>query len=139
MQLREDTLTDLEMIQVVPFLKLIPEENDAGPTTFMGSLLKKQKTCHATAEIVSLYIDLAFVSSTSNTVERLFSMARLILTDYRKSMAPIVFEALLMLKVNHRLWDISDVAKAMRSARVEGVNDEDLSDDDGDDHALILV
>ena len=37
--------------------------------------------------------------------ERLFSLAKNILTDTRKCTAPVLFEALLFLKVNQNLWD----------------------------------
>ena len=38
-------------------------------------------------------------------VERLWSIARYILTTSRTKMAPIVFEAILFLRMNRALWD----------------------------------
>jgi hypothetical protein len=53
------------------------------------------------------YIDMSFIPPTSNIVERLFSAARLVLTDYRKSMSPYTFECVMFLKINRKLWDSS--------------------------------
>ena len=74
------------------------------------------------------FIDCSFCVATSNTVERLFSLCKYVLTDQRKCMSPIMFEALIFLKVNRELWDVSLVAKAMKSktAEVEEEDDRDL-------------
>ena len=63
------------------------------------------------------FIDMTFIPPTSNIVERLFSAARLILTDYRKSMSPYTFElspytfeCVMFLKSNRKLWDASLVS-----------------------------
>jgi hypothetical protein len=61
------------------------------------------------------FVDLQFLLSISNVVERLFSLARLILTDERKNMSPIVFEAMLYLQKNREYWSVIDVAQAMRN------------------------
>ena len=55
---------------------------------------KKRKVSH------SNYMNLEFIPPTSNIVERLFSKARLVLTDYRKSMSPYTFECVMFLKAN---------------------------------------
>ena len=57
------------------------------------------------------YSSLIFVPPTSNVVERLFSNARLALTDYRKSMSPYTFECVMFLKINRDYWDLDLVAK----------------------------
>lgn len=66
------------------------------------------------SESKTSFIDVKFIPATSCSVERLFSMARWILTVLRKRMSPILFEALIFLKCNHRLWDIKSVAAAMK-------------------------
>lgn len=66
---------------------------------------KKRKVAH------SEYPSLNFVPPTSNVVERLFSNARLVLTDYRKSMSPYTFECVMFLKINRDYWDLDLVAK----------------------------
>jgi hypothetical protein len=45
--------------------------------------------------------------------ERLFSVAKFIRTDSRKSMSPYVFESIPLLKVNQTEWDALGVGKSM--------------------------
>ena len=54
---------------------------------------KRRKVVHGE------YSSLNFVPPTSNVVEHLFSNARLVLTDYRKSMTPYTFECVIFLKM----------------------------------------
>ncbi len=53
------------------------------------------------------------ICGTSVEGERLFSVAKNILTDTRKSSSPAVFEAILLLKMNRNEWDVYTVGKAM--------------------------
>ena len=50
----------------------------------------------------------------ANTVERLFSACKHIFTDQQNHMSPIMFEALIFLKVNQDFWDESMVAVVMK-------------------------
>lgn len=59
------------------------------------------------------YTNLNFVPPTSNAVERMFSNARLVLTDYRKSMSPYTFECAMFLKINRDYWNLDLVAKVV--------------------------
>ena len=52
-------------------------------------------------------------------VERLWSIARYILTTSRTKMAPIVFEAILFLRMNHALWDERTVMEALVAVRAD--------------------
>ena len=54
--------------------------------------------------------------STLHTLERLF-------TDQRKCMLPIMLEALLFLKVNREMWDLTIVAIAMKNNAPRGMNE----------------
>jgi hypothetical protein len=66
------------------------------------------------------YLDLQFPMSTSNLVERFFSLPHLILPDQHQSMSPIVFEAMLLEEQNDReFWSVIDVAQAMRNTPSE--------------------
>ncbi|KAG6945256.1 hypothetical protein JG688_00016653, partial [Phytophthora aleatoria] len=47
------------------------------------------------SKTASLFIDLRWIPSTSNDVERLFSTARLVLTDRRQRMHPTTLETLI--------------------------------------------
>eukprot|EP01038_Epipyxis_sp_PR26KG_P014379 gene14379-19286_t len=60
-----------------------------------------------------LYIDISFVVPTSNRVERLFSRAKLYLTDHRKSMLPKHLELLLYLRSNRSMWNVYTVNEAV--------------------------
>jgi hypothetical protein len=57
------------------------------------------------------YMNLEFIPLTSNIFERLFSSARLVLTEYRKSLRPYKFESVIFPKFNASLWDINSVSK----------------------------
>ena len=59
------------------------------------------------------YMNLGVLVGTSVSCERLFSAAKFIMTDLRKSMSPSLFEAILLLKVNRCEWDIYSVGKAL--------------------------
>ncbi len=45
-----------------------------------------------------------FILGSAAEVERLWSVAKNVLKDNRKSMTPLLFEALLFLKVNNSYW-----------------------------------
>ena len=77
------------------------------PTSLSAQALSRIKRRKVTTKFVSL----EHIPPTSNIVERLFSAARLVLTDYRKSMDPYTFECLMFLKVNRSKWDINLVSK----------------------------
>ncbi len=83
---------------------------EVGTPLALQALKKKRKVTS------NEYIDLGFIPPTSNIVERLFSAARLVLTDYRKSMSPYTFECVMFLKVNRGLWDSSLVSNIVVNA-----------------------
>ena len=62
---------------------------------------------------MSKHINLDVLCGTSVECERLFSVAKNILTDTRKKTLPAVLQALLLLKVNQKEWDVYTVGKAM--------------------------
>ena len=76
----------------------------------LQALKKKRKV------VTNEFIDMSFIPPTSNIVERLFSAARLVLTDYRKSMSPYTFECVMFLKINQDLWDASLVSNIVVKA-----------------------
>ena len=75
------------------------------------SLVQKALKNKKRKVIFNEYSSLNYVPPTSNVVERLFSNARLILTDNRKSMSPYTLECVMFLKINRDYWDIDLVAK----------------------------
>ena len=89
--------------------------------------LKRQKTLEI--ETSDIYCNLDMLPGTSVNCERMFSLAKHILTDTRKRTSAPLFEALLLLKVNRQMWNEHSVGRAMgRSA--------DYNDDDDDDTHL---
>ena len=74
------------------------------------------------------YIDVGIVQSTSCSIEHLFSDSKHILTDQRKNMSPILFEAILYLKKNRNLWNAETVAKAL-NRNDDQIRNVELDDD----------
>jgi hypothetical protein len=60
-----------------------------------------------------IYQNLSFICPTSNVVERLFSTAKLVFSDLRRSLLPRNLEMLLFLKLNRDLWDLGLVGKVV--------------------------
>ena len=59
------------------------------------------------------YVNCDFIFGSCAEVERLWSVAKFVLTDERKGkMSPVVFEAILYLKMNERFWDLNDITAA---------------------------
>ena len=54
-------------------------------------------------------VDLSWIPSTSNRVERLFSVVRNIYTDYRKRISLVNLESQMFLKLNRAYWDVFTV------------------------------
>jgi hypothetical protein len=73
--------------------------------------IKRRKTNNDA--IATKYIDLSILCGTSAACERLFSVAKNILTDTRKKTSPPVFEAIILLKMNRSEWDDYMIGKAM--------------------------
>eukprot|EP00171_Calliarthron_tuberculosum_P012024 IDg12024t1 len=67
------------------------------------------------------YINCDFIIGSVAEVERLWSIAGNILCDNRMRMTPLLFEALVFLKVNKKYWDLNLVRKAMQNARSDRV------------------
>ena len=91
----ERSLTASEKTAIVAFKNDASTNDDADENlSYMERVLstKKAKT--------SIYRSFNHVSATSNTVERLFSRAKLIMTAHRRCMDPSTLEALLMLPYN---------------------------------------
>lgn len=71
-------------------------------------LAKRKKEDNST----SCYIDASFVFGSLAEVERLWSIAKYILSDHRQLMTPQIFEALIFLKCNARFWDDALISQA---------------------------
>ncbi|KAI0560856.1 Ribonuclease H-like protein [Gracilaria domingensis] len=67
------------------------------------------------------YMNCDFILGSVAEVERLWSIAKNVLTDNRKSMTPRMFEAIVFLKQNERFWDSQLVSEAIQNARSERI------------------
>jgi len=84
-----------------------------------------------TAESMSVYVDVGkLICATSNCCERLFSEAKYIMLPHRRSMSPIVFEALIYLKKNEKFWNVKTVAVAMKRSLEDDRDDEIYYEED---------
>ena len=100
------------------------ENNDVAgaPESYSQTLqrqLKRQKR-EAGEQPADIYINLP--GRTSVNCERLFSIAKFILSDTRKRTNPELFEALLLLKVNRDYWNMYSVGEASMG-RTTAIND----------------
>ena len=86
---------------------VVTSENGAPLCLFDGAMLMAKNT----KEINYEYQPMEWLNPTSNVVERLFSWAKMVLSDHRMSMLPINFEETLFLYINERFWDIDVKSK----------------------------
>ena len=52
-----------------------------------------------------------WLNPTSNVVERLFSRAKMVLSDHRMNIPPVNLEETLFLYINKPFWDIDVISK----------------------------
>ncbi|ETN19092.1 hypothetical protein PPTG_04500 [Phytophthora nicotianae INRA-310] len=105
----ESDLSRAEKEALRPFRQMTsrsrsPEE-DPTKLGFADRILKRRKVQAET----SAYVMLSAVPPTSNKVERLFSMARMIMRYERNRLSPLMLEMLLFLKINSSYWDVTTV------------------------------
>ena len=110
--------------------ELTEEENSRGN---LGRVFKKRR-----AEPPAEYIDCSFILATAIDVERLWSLAKNILTDKRRGMATRMVQPILLLKENRDLWteamvygSISTVKKRKASDSTPGTLEEQLATKEG--------
>ncbi|KAI0565914.1 hypothetical protein FGB62_13g233 [Gracilaria domingensis] len=65
-------------------------------------------------KVLTEYRDCSFILGSVAEVERLWSVADNILRNQRMSLTPLLFEAIIFLRINARLWDVHLVRKAYR-------------------------
>lgn len=108
----EEQLTRAEKAAVVSLHKCESDTtagNEEQKLTFKQKLAKRQKL-----EAPGKYICADFVLGSVAEVERVWSMAKFIMSDKRNSLKPLMFEALMFLKYNARFWGDQLIAEAMK-------------------------
>ena len=91
------------------------EDEEEEELNFAENLLAEARASKRRRRMLatSKYRNLAHIEPTSNMVERLFSRAKLIMTDHRKSMSPRNLELLLYLIYNRSLWNVLTIQELM--------------------------
>ena len=130
-QEREDELTEKEAESIKPWKIIDPEdlsdEQERLDTPISVFELKnkqreeRKKEQNEKRKAISAY-DAAIkecVGGSAAEVECVWSMAGHVLTDHRSSLSPLVFEMIMYLKYNARLWNLSDVVEANKRRRNE--------------------
>ena len=79
--------------------------------------MKKRKAGELESNTVSPYMNVDFIFGSAAEVERLWLIAKYILSNTRSRMTPHLFQALIFLKVNHEYWDCHSVQQAYTEAR----------------------
>jgi len=97
-----------------PSLATVVVEEETQENSFLQRYAKKAKTSCTDDE----YINCDFILGSAAEVERLWSTCKYILCENRMRLSPQLFEALVFLKVNSRLWDAQMVSEATYSARI---------------------
>ena len=77
--------------------------------TRMKIQMKKRKAGELENNTVSPYMNVDFICGSAAEVERLWSIAKHILSSTRSRMTPHLLQALIFLKVNHEYWDCHSV------------------------------
>ena len=88
----------------------------------MKHRLRKRKAGLIETDISSPYKNVDFICGSAAEVERLWSVAKYILTDNRVKLTPAMFETLLFLKTNKEYWDMATVMEAYTRVRNEVPN-----------------
>ena len=84
---------------------------------FISNVLKEASSRKEArvASTVTKYRSMNHIVSQSNICERLFSHAKIIMTDQRKHMMPYRLEGLLFLNFNKFLWNASTIQDILRA------------------------
>lgn len=114
---KEGQLTVAETIELTAFEVEIHdnvidlEDHGEGALSFAERLAKRYRTdeVNGNGNGKSKYRPCLHVKPTSNSCERLFSAAKLVITDHRSRMLPCQLEIVLYLKKNESLWDVADI------------------------------
>ena len=122
---QQDDLTDAER-SASSILKVTQdvdrEESKGQPDDeelSIAEILARSKRCRI--EKNHFYMNRRFVLGSVVEIERIWSISKHTLSDYRMGMTPILFEALLFLKVSRQYWDQLMFITAMSDARTQRV------------------
>jgi hypothetical protein len=112
---------------------IVAEEDDVNLTLAQKTLKRAKHEQERKRVVTDPYGDLSWIPHTSNVCERLFSKAKSTLGYLRRSMTPLHFEQLIMLKANRHLWNANVVHAAMKDRVEEETKDDNEYEEDDDD------
>ncbi len=104
---KSEKLTDKQIALLKPFKKDVQGNADVDASSFA------KRTLEAKRQKIDAVYDLAWVPSTSNVAERLFSRAKLTVGHQRHNLAPSHLETLLFRYINYRFWDAELVSRVV--------------------------
>lgn len=110
------------------------DDMNAAESSVLSEIKKRRKLSHSSPK----YMDASFILGSVALVERLWSLARNVLTDNRKNCSPILIEAILFLKVNSAYWDCTTVAAAISKTRSDRVEAQMAADNQVEQEMLVL-
>ena len=89
------------------------ENNELDDSAFrlLAENRARKKARHSSS--ASIYRSTKHIHGTTNSVERLFSRAKIVMTDQRKRITPRHLELLMFLRMNRHLWNEETVQQAM--------------------------
>lgn len=109
----EGQLTTIERTAVISISIKEPKEHTNKATEALSYLERIEAKCRHLSVAATQSIGCKLILATSCTVEHLFSAARWISTGLHKRM-PLIFESLLLLKLNRKHLGIKFVSSAMK-------------------------
>ena len=114
-ELNQTEKVAVECLRQPPVIRVEPTEESVGGRskgTKLSRAVKKRKS-----EAPTQYIDCNFILATAVDVERLWSLAKNVLTDKRRGMATMMVQVILFLKENRDLWDCNTVYKSIANVQ----------------------
>ena len=122
-QRKEHDLTELEAEAIEPW-KLAQDSEILGePCSLFEQKIRdrEQKMKQAKQQFKSNYDPaiMQCIGGSSAESERVWSMAGHVLSKHRASLSPLIFELIMYLKYNARLWSLSDVIEANKRRKNE--------------------
>ena len=135
---QESQLTRQEKDSIKRFLRVSHEndedfadESNEEHQSFADEIINECQASKRTRTSKSNYRSMKHISATSNLVERLFSRAKLIMSDHRKHMSPFHLELILFLRCNKDLWNEFTFDEMIKNGEITTTAaDEELLDED---------
>jgi hypothetical protein len=125
----ESTLTPAEKNKVKHYLIEAEEGEDEAESNFAQTIIDRAREAkRMRVTKASKYRQLDHILPTSNIVERLFSRAKIIMADRRKSMTPYHLELLLFLRMNKDLWSEREIQEIIDASTADLPPDDEVAE-----------